>query len=183
MQPGKAEYPLFKRTPWKEMKRLGMLGLGVLVKIGRIVIIFVLIVLSYPVLELMIEYGRTHSDAYHMARQFAVTNAEVLQVTGPVSTVRIDNRFNFHFCSNQADYTMDLTGEKANAILQIQVKYGEETWDVLEAVLITESHEAIPIQQTTTWDSDSDSTEIYPFLWKNACYATSFPPRLSGRFD
>ncbi len=181
MQPDKKERCLSKCTLLKKVRELGVLGLGVFVKIGRVVIILVLVVLSYPVLEFMIEYGRTHSEAYHVARQFAVTNSDVIQVTGPVSTVRIDNRFNFHFCSKQADYTLDLTGEHATVILQIQVKYLADSWVVTEAVLRTAGHPPRVIRQTTTdWYADADEARVYPFLWRNACYATSFPPSLSG---
>ena len=183
IQHGKAEDPLPRRTPSKEMRRLGVLGLGVLVKIGRVVIILVLVVLSYPVLEFIIEYGRTQSEAYQVAKQFAVTNSDVIQVTGPVSKMRLDNKFNFHFCSRQADYTLDLTGEHADATLQIQVKYLADSWIVTEAALRTADHTTRSIRQTTTdWGSDSTSAGLYPFLWRDACYATSFPPRLSGTF-
>lgn len=181
MQHGKPDDPLPRRTPWKEMRRLGLLGLGVLVKIGRVVIILVLVVLSYPVLEFIIEYGRTHSEAYHVATQFAVTSSDVLQVTGPVSSVRIDNRFNFHFCGKQADYTLDLTGENADTTLQVQVKDLADAWVVTEAVMRMANHTTRFIRQTTTdWSVDADADGIYPFLWKNACYGTSFPPMLSG---
>lgn len=183
MQPDKKERCLSKCTLLKKVRELGVLGLGVFVKIGRVVIILVLVVLSYPVLEFMIEYGRTHSEAYHVARQFAVTNSDVIQVTGPVSTVRIDNRFNFHFCSKQADYTLDLTGEHATVILQIQVKYLADSWVVTEAALRMANHTTRFLTQTTTnWNVDADATGFYPFLWRNACYATSFPPSLSGTF-
>ncbi len=183
MQHDKAEHTLSKHPLFKKMRELGLLGIRLLGKIGRLVIILVLVLLSYPVLELIIEYGRTHSDAYHVATQFAVNNSDVFQVTGLVAKVRLDNRFNFHFCGNQADYNLDLTGEKAVATLQIQVKYIADSWIVTEAALIRESHEAIPIQQTTKdWGSDSTSAGLYPFLWKKACYATSFPPMLSGTF-
>jgi hypothetical protein len=153
-------------------------------KIGRGVIILVLVVLSYPVLELVIEYGRTKSDAYQAATQFALNNPVVSRVTGPVSKVRIDNRFNFRFCSRQGDYTLDLTGEHADATLQIQVQYLAESWVVTEAVLHTADHTTHSIRQTTT-DWRTDATSIWPnspFLWKNACYGTSFPPMLSGTF-
>ncbi len=170
-----------KYTLLKKGRELGVLGLGVLVKIGRVVIILVLVLLSYPVLEFIIEYGRTHSEAYHVATQFAVTNSDVLQVTGPVSSVRIDNRFNFHFCGKQADYTLDLTGEHADVILKIQVKDLADSWVVAEAVLRTAGHPPRVIRQTTAdWRMDPDTAGLYPFLWRNACYATSFPPMLSG---
>lgn len=146
-------------------------------------IILVLVLLSYPVLELIIKYGRTHSDAYQLATQFAVNNSDVFQVTGAVSKVRLDNRFNFHFCSRQADYTLDLTGEKAKATLQIQVKYIADSWVVTEAALSTADHTTLAIRQASKdWGSDSASAGLYPFLWKKACYATSFPPMLSGTF-
>lgn len=183
MQHDKGERRLSKRTLVKKVGQLGVLGFGVLVKIGRVVIILVLVLLSYPVLEFIIEYGRTHSEAYHVATQFAVTNSDVLQVTGPVSSVRIDNRFNFHFCGKQADYTLDLTGEHADVILQIQVKNLADSWVVTEAVLRRANHTTRFIRQTTTDRSvDADAYGLYPFLWKNACYATSFPPMLSGTF-
>ncbi len=183
MDDDKGESSWSKRTLLKKGRELGVLGLGVLVKIGRVVIIFMLIVLSYPVLELMIEYGRTHSEAYHVATQFAVTNSDVLQVTGSVSSVRIDNRFNFHFCGKQADYTLDLTGERADVILQVQMKELADSWVVTEAALRTAGHPPRVIQQTTTdWYADADEVRVYPFLWRNACYATSFPPMLRGTF-
>lgn len=183
MQPDKKERRLSKCTLLKKVRELGVLGLGILVKIGRVVIILVLVLLSYPVLELMIEYGRTHSEAYHVARHFAVTNSDVLQVTGPVFSVRIDNRFNFHFCGKQADYTLDLRGEHADVILQIQVKELADSWVVTEAALRMANHTTRFIRQTTTdWSVDADAAGLYPFLWRNACYATSFPPMLSGTF-
>lgn len=183
MQPDKKECRLSKCTLVKKVRQLWVLGLGVLVKIGRVVIILVLVLLSYPILEFMIEYGRTQSEAYHVATQFAVTNSDVLQVTGPVSSIRIDNRFNFHFCGKQADYTLDLTGEKVDAVLQIQVQYRNEFWVVTEAALRMVGHPPRVIRQTTAdWYADANEARVYPFLWRNACYATSFPPMLSGTF-
>lgn len=183
MQHDKAEHTLSQHPLLKKLRELGLLGIRLLGKIGRFVIILVLVLLSYPVLELMIESGRTLSDAYQMATQFAVNNSDVFQVTGPVSKVRLDNRFNFHFCSRQADYSLDLTGKKADATLQIQVKYLSDSWVVTEAALSTADHTTLAIRQTTTdWGSDSTSAGLYPFLWKKACYATSFPPMLSGTF-
>lgn len=185
MQHDQAQNTLSKRTILKKMRELGLLGLRVLGKLGRIVIILVLALLSYPLLEVIIEYCRSQSDAYQAAKQFAVTNSDVIQVTGPVSKVRIDNRFNFRFCSRQADYTVDLTGENANAILQIQVQYLADSWVVTEAALHTGDHITHSIRQTTTdWGTDATSSAWpdSPFLWNNACYATSFPPMLSGTF-
>ncbi len=181
MQHDKGESSWSKCTLLKKVRELGVLGLRVLVKIGRVVIILVLVLLSYPVLEFIIEYGRARSEAYHVATQFAVTNSDVLRVTGPVSSVRIDNRFNFHFCGKQADYTLDLTGELADVILQIQVKDLADSWVVTEAALRTAGHPPRVIRQTTTdWYADADEARVYPFLWRNACYATSFPPMLTG---
>ncbi|NGZ95615.1 MAG: hypothetical protein CV089_05710 [Nitrospira sp. WS110] len=181
MQHDKSEHTLATRTALARLRELGLLGIRLLGKIGRIVIILVLVLLSYPVLELIIEYGRTHSDAYQVATQFAVNNSDVLQVTGRVATVQFDNRFNFHFCGEQADYTLKLTGELADVILQIQVKYLADSWIVTEAALRMANHTTRFIKQTTTdWSVDADVSGLYPFLWRNACYATSFPPMLSG---
>lgn len=183
MQSDNTENRCSNHPPRNNMKELGALALGLLRKIGGIAIILVLVVLSYPVLELVIEYCRAQSEAYHAATQFAVTNSDVTRVTGPVSTVRIDNRFNFHFCGKQADYTLELTGENADATLQIQVKYLEGSWGVTEAVLYTADHTTRVLRQTTTdWSVDSSKAGFNPFLWKNACYATSFPPMVSGTF-
>ena len=184
MQHDNVERLVSKRTVRNTIRELGALGLRELMKIGRGVIILVLIVLSYPVLEFVIEYGRTHSDAYHVATQFALNNPVVSRVTGPVLKIQIDNRFNFHFCSRQADYTMNLTGENADATLQIQVQYLGESWVVTEAVLHTADHNNHSIKQTTTdWRTEATSTwRESPFLWNNACYGTSFPPMFSGTF-
>lgn len=111
-----------------------------------------------------------------MAKQFAVTNSDVIQVTGPVSKVLLDNRFNFHFCGDQADYTLELTGEHADVILQIQLKYLADSWVITEAALRMANHTTRFIRQTTAdWSVDADASGLYPFLWRNACYATSFP--------
>lgn len=90
------------------------------------------------------------SDAYQEAEHFALTNSEVVQVTGPVSEVSFNFWSGFHVTSSgsggEASFIFSLKGEKENSILDVRLARTANSWDVVEAYLSTKNQKGIPIK-------------------------------------
>jgi hypothetical protein len=90
------------------------------------------------------------SDAYQEAEHFALTNSEVIQLTGPVSEVRFKFLSGFHVTSSgsggEASFVFSLKGEKEESILDVRMARTANSWDVVEAYLSTKNQKGIPIK-------------------------------------
>jgi len=94
------------------------------------------------------------SDAYQEATYFALTNSEVMQLTGPVSEVSLNFWSGFHVTysgsGGEASFVLSVKGEKdESAVLDVRMTRAANSWNVIEAYLTTKNQKGIPIKQNT----------------------------------
>jgi hypothetical protein len=94
------------------------------------------------------------SDAYQEATHFALTNPEVMNLTGPISEVSLNFWSGFHVTysgsGGEASFVLSVKGEKAESVvLDVRMMRAANSWNVIEAYLTTKSKKGIPIKQKT----------------------------------
>lgn len=116
-------------------------------KLRHLVIVVILVMILFGGLYLF----TIQSDAYQEAKHFALTNSEVIQVTGPVSEVSFKFWSGFHVASSgsggDASFVFSLKGEKEESILDVRMERTANSWEVVEAYLSTKNQKGIPIKQ------------------------------------
>jgi len=92
------------------------------------------------------------SDPYQEAMHFALTNPEVMNVTGPISEVNLNFWSGFHVIESgsggEASFVFSLKGKKdESVVLDVRMMRAANSWIVTEAYLTTKNQKGIPIRQ------------------------------------
>jgi hypothetical protein len=91
------------------------------------------------------------SDAYQEATHFALTNSEVMNVTGPISEVNWDFWSGFHVVQSgsggEASFVLNVKGAKDEAVvLDVRMMRAANSWIVNEAYLTTKTQKGVTIK-------------------------------------
>ena len=109
---------------------------------GAIVLVIVLAGLYFFTIQ---------SDAYQEAKHFAMTNPEVMNLTGPVSDVSLQFWSGFHITSSgsggEASFVLRVKGEREESILDVRMTRTANSWNIVEAYLSTKEQKGISIKQ------------------------------------
>jgi len=94
------------------------------------------------------------SDAYQEAEHFALTNLEVMSLTGPISEVNLKFWSGFHVIysgsDGEASFVLSVKGKKdESVVLDVRMMRAANSWIVNEAYLTSKNHKGIPIMQKT----------------------------------
>jgi hypothetical protein len=92
------------------------------------------------------------SDAYQEATHFALTNPEVMNVTGPISEVSLNFWSGFHVTysgsGGEASFVLSVKGEKDESIvLDVRMMRAANSWNVTDAYLTSKIHKGRQIKQ------------------------------------
>lgn len=112
---------------------------------------FVIVVVLLVTLCLGLYFFTIQSDAYQEAKHFALTNPEVMNLTGPISEVSLRFWSGFHVTysgsGGEASFVLSVKSEKEKSILDVRMTRVANSWNVVEAYLSTRSQKGIPIKQ------------------------------------
>lgn len=91
------------------------------------------------------------SDAYQEATHFALTNPEVMNVTGPISEVNLKFWSGFQVIysgsGGEASFMLSVKGKKDECVLDVRMMRAANSWIVNEAYLTTTNKKGIAIKQ------------------------------------
>jgi hypothetical protein len=113
---------------------------------------FVMVALLLVTIFVGLYFFTIQSDAYQEATHFALTNPEVMNVSGPISEVNWDFWSGFHVVQSgsggEASFVLSVKGAKDEAVvLDVRMMRAANSWIVNEAYLTSKNHQGIPIKQ------------------------------------
>lgn len=112
---------------------------------------FVIVAVLLVTILIGLYFFTIQSDAYQEAKHFAVTNPEVVNLTGSVSEVTLRFWSGFHVTysgsGGEASFVLSVKGEKEESILDVRMTRTANSWNVIEAYLTTKNQKGIPIKQ------------------------------------
>jgi hypothetical protein len=113
---------------------------------------FVMVTVLLVTLFVGLYFFTIQSDAYQEATHFALTNLEVMNVTGPISEVNLNFWSGFHVIESgsggEASFVLSVKGKKdESVVLDVRMMRAANSWIVNEAYLSTKSQKGIPIKQ------------------------------------
>ena len=112
---------------------------------------FIIVAVLLVTILIGLYFFTIQSDAYQAAKHFAVTNPEVVNLTGSVSEVTLRFWSGFHVTysgsGGEASFVLSVKGEKEESILDVRMTRTANSWNVIEAYLTTKNQKGIPIKQ------------------------------------
>ena len=115
---------------------------------------FVMVAILLMTLLAGLYFYTIQSDAYQEAEHFALTNPEVVNLTGPISEVSLKFWSGFDVTysgsSGEANFVLSVRGENDESVLlDVRLMRYANSWKVIEAYLTSTIHKGLPIKQKT----------------------------------
>jgi len=114
---------------------------------------FVIVAVLLVTILIGVYFSVIQSDAYQEAKHFALTDPEVMNLTGPVSEVTLRFWSGAHVTysgsGGEASFVLSVKGENEESILDVRMTRAANSWNVIEAYLTTKNQKGIPIKQKT----------------------------------